>query len=202
MISECPLLQNIPCRRITDGYFLPLQTVIAENGNTIRLTIMGLNTLTFRQCIPVSIEEAWEFFSDPANLARITPPEMFFRITSGTAGQQIYEGMLITYTLYPFMMLPVQWETEITKVDRPFLFEDRQKSGPYGSWRHRHQFREIPGGIEMTDRIDYSMPFGVFGDLVNALIVSRRLEEVFAYRKRKTGELLGVMNSASLHRHA
>jgi ligand-binding SRPBCC domain-containing protein len=154
---------------------------------------MGLNTLTFRQCIPVSIEEAWEFFSDPANLARITPPEMFFRIKSGSAWQQIYEGMLITYTLYPFMMLPVQWETEITRVERPFFFEDRRKSGPYADGLHRHEFREIPGGVEMTDRIDYVMPFGVFGDLVNALIVRRRLDEVFAFRKRKTGEILGTM---------
>lgn len=47
----------------------------------------------------------------------------------------------------------------------------------------------------MTDRIDYVMPVGVFGDLVNALIVSRRLDEVFAYRKRKIGDILGVMNS-------
>lgn len=82
---------------------------------------MGLNTLTFRQCIPGSIGEAWDFFSAPSNLARITPPEMMFRIVNGAAGQPIYEGMLITYTLYPFMMLPVQWETEITKVERPFF---------------------------------------------------------------------------------
>lgn len=155
---------------------------------------MGVSTLKYQQCIPVSIEEAWNFFSSPANLARITPPEMFFRITNGSAGKQIFEGMLVTYTLYPFMMLPVQWETEITRVNRPFLFEDRQKSGPYESWIHRHEFREIPGGVEMTDRIDYTMPFGMFGDLVNALIVSRRLDEVFAYRRRMTGEILGVMN--------
>ena len=154
---------------------------------------MGVNTLTYSQRIPVSIESAWSFFSSPENLARITPPEMFFRITNGSAGQQVYEGMLITYTLYPFMMLPVQWETEITRVERPFFFEDRQKSGPYADWLHRHEFQEIYGGVEMTDRIDYVMPFGTFGDLVNALIVRRRLDEVFAFRKRKTGEILGTM---------
>ncbi|MBM3422525.1 MAG: SRPBCC family protein [Chlorobi bacterium] len=151
-------------------------------------------TLKYLQRIPVTIETAWDFFSSPENLSRITPPEMFFRITDGLPGRQIYEGMLITYTLYPFMMLPVEWETEIISVERPFLFVDRQKSGPYESWVHRHEFREIPGGVEMIDRIDYVMPFGAFGDMVNALIVSRRLDEVFAYRKRRTGEILGVMN--------
>ena len=116
-----------------------------------------------------------------------------FRITGGEGNQPIYEGMLITYTLYPFMMLPLQWETEIIKVERPLLFEDRQKSGPYESWHHRHQFREIPGGVEMIDHVAYVMPMDFFGDIVNTLIVSRRLEEVFAYRRKKIEEILGCM---------
>ena len=154
---------------------------------------MGSHSLTYRQCIPVTTAEAWDFFASPANLARITPPEMMFRITNGDGMQQIYEGMLISYTLYPFMMLPVQWETEITKVDKPFLFEDRQKSGPYESWHHLHHFREIPGGVEMTDQINYVMPMDYFGDLVNTLIVSRRLAEVFTYRREKIEAILGRM---------
>ena len=154
---------------------------------------MGSHSLTYKQHIPVSIVEAWDFFSSPVNLARITPPEMMFRITNGISGQKIYEGMLISYTIYPFMMLPVQWETEIKKVDKPFLFEDRQKSGPYESWHHQHQFCEIPGGVEMTDRIDYVMPMAMFGDLVDFLIVSRRLEEVFQFRRKKVEEILGTL---------
>ena len=154
---------------------------------------MGSHSLTYKQCIPVSIADAWDFFSSPANLERITPSEMMFRITNGVSGQKIYEGMLISYTIYPFMMLPVQWETEIVKVDKPFLFEDRQKSGPYESWCHSHQFCEIPGGVAMTDRIDYVMPMNLFGDLADFLIVSRRLEEVFQFRRKKVEEILGRM---------
>ncbi len=154
---------------------------------------MGSHSLTYKQCIPVSIGEAWDFFSSPANLARITPPEMMFRITMGEGERPIYEGMLITYTLYPFMMLPMQWETEIIRVEKPFLFEDCQKSGPYESWQHRHEFRKIPGGVEVTDHISYVMPMEFFGDIVNTLIVSRRLEEVFRYRKIKIEEMLGRM---------
>ena len=152
-----------------------------------------MTTVTYVQQIPVSIDTAWSFFSSPGNLRRITPPEMMVTITSGEGDAHIYEGMLISYTLYPFMMLPVRWETEISKVDRPFLFEDRQNSGPYESWHHQHQFRQIPGGVEMTDQINYLMPLGAFGDLVNTLIVSRRLEEVFAYRKKRIEEILGRM---------
>ena len=154
---------------------------------------MSLHNHTYVQQIPVSIDTAWAFFSSPVNLARITPPEMMFTITSGTGEQCIYPGMIVSYTLYPFMILPVRWETEIVSVSKPAFFEDIQKSGPYESWRHRHLFREIPNGVEMTDILQYSLPMSFFGELVNALIVSHRLEEVFNYRKKKIQEILGSL---------
>ena len=152
---------------------------------------MELHKLTYVQQIPVSIDVAWTFFSSPSNFVRITPPEMMVTITSGSGEQSIYEGMVITYTLYPFMMLPVRWETEITKVTKPVFFEDIQKSGPYEYWHHRHSFKEIDGGVEMTDFLQYSLPMGYFGELVNMLIVSHPLEEVFNYRKKRVEEILG-----------
>jgi ligand-binding SRPBCC domain-containing protein len=152
---------------------------------------MPLHDLTYVQQLPVSIDAAWAFFSSPDNFVRITPPEMMVTITSGAGGESIYEGMIITYTLYPFMMLPVRWETEIVSVMKPLSFEDIQNSGPYEYWHHRHTFREIDGGVEMTDFLQYSLPMGYFGEIVNMLIVSRRLEEVFNYRKNRIEEILG-----------
>lgn len=146
------------------------------------------------QRMPVTVEEAWDFFSMPDNLAKITPPEMFFRITNGVRGQSIREGMIITYTLYPFMLIPVNWATEITKVSKPEFFEDRQMEGPYEEWHHRHLFRAIDGGVEMTDIVEYQLPLGPFGDLVESLIVGRRLDEVFAYRRKRIAEILGTMD--------
>lgn len=154
---------------------------------------MAFHELSFVQNIPVSIDTAWSFFSSPKNLARITPPEMMFRITGGSLGEEIYPGMTICYTLYPFMMIPVMWETEITEVSKPYYFEDRQKSGPYEYWHHRHLFREIDEGVTMTDQLTYSLPMDIFGELVNTLIVSRRLEEVFAFRRKKISEILGAL---------
>lgn len=34
------------------------------------------------QTLPIPLETAWEFFSDPRNLPLITPPDLGFRITS------------------------------------------------------------------------------------------------------------------------
>ena len=152
---------------------------------------MALHNLTYVQKIPVTLEEAWAFFSSPGNFVRITPPEMMVTITSGKEEQSIYPGMIITYTLYPFMMIPVRWETEIVSVNKPLFFEDMQNSGPDEYWHHKHTFKEIQGGVEMTDSLQYSLPMSLFGEIVNTLIVSLRLEEVFNYRKKKIEELLG-----------
>ena len=154
---------------------------------------MSNHTRSWVQNIPVTIGEAWAFFSLPENLSRITPPEMMFRITNGAGASPIHEGMVITYTLYPFMMIPVNWATEIVKVSEPDFFEDRQLHGPYEEWYHRHSFRAIDGGVEMTDTVRYRLPFGEFGELVESLIVGRRLEEVFSYRRRRIAEILGEM---------
>ncbi|MBN1929191.1 MAG: SRPBCC family protein [Chlorobiaceae bacterium] len=153
---------------------------------------MNLHTKTWVQRLPVPIDVAWDFFSQPDNLARITPPEMFLRVDGANGGEPIYEGMQLSYTLYPFMMIPVRWTTEIMRVSKPDVFEDRQLSGPYAHWYHRHLFREIEGGTEMTDIVEYAMPFDVLGEVVEALIVGRRLDEVFEYRRRKVAEILGA----------
>ena len=43
---------------------------------------MGLHRFETRQLVPIGLDEAWAFFSDPRNLAVITPPEMAFEVAS------------------------------------------------------------------------------------------------------------------------
>ena len=43
---------------------------------------MKVDHLHVRQLLPISLEEAWEFFSNPKNLDRITPDDMGFEIVS------------------------------------------------------------------------------------------------------------------------
>ena len=41
---------------------------------------MKLHYHKFEQFLPISLDEAWDFFSAPQNLNEITPPEMKFEI--------------------------------------------------------------------------------------------------------------------------
>jgi len=142
----------------------------------------NLYTLERVQRLPVSLEEAWAFFSAPKNLADITPDYMGFEVISGNKDVEIYPGMIITYRITPLLGIPVKWVTEITHANRPLFFVDEQRVGPYSLWHHEHHFRVIDGGIEMTDRLTYQMPYGFIGQIVHFLIVSRRIKYIFDYR--------------------
>jgi ligand-binding SRPBCC domain-containing protein len=74
---------------------------------------MKLFNLFFEQNVPVSVDEAWEFFSSPANLSKITPPEMNFTITSRREEDlKMFPGMIITYKVTPLKGIRLNWVTE------------------------------------------------------------------------------------------
>jgi ligand-binding SRPBCC domain-containing protein len=66
-----------------------------------------MHILKTYQKLPISIEEAWEFFSSPKNLKIITPPYMGFDITSG-GDEPMYPGQIITYIVKPIFGIPIE----------------------------------------------------------------------------------------------
>ena len=147
-------------------------------------------SLHTKQNLPISIDEAWNFLSNPKNLKTITPDFMEFDIVSGD-DKTMYPGQIIEYIVRPVMGIPNKWVTEITHVEEKKYFVDEQRFGPYSLWHHKHFLKEIPGGIEMEDLIHYKIPFGIIGQLVHPILVKPKLEQIFDYRRKKLIELFG-----------
>ncbi|RAV98623.1 SRPBCC family protein [Pseudochryseolinea flava] len=143
---------------------------------------MKIYHLKRTQFLPISIQEAWTFFSSPANLGAITPPRMKFHIVSISGGEKMYAGQLIRYKIKLFPWWTLHWVTEITHVNEPHHFVDDQRFGPYALWHHQHSFSEDNGGTLMTDELHYAIPFGVIGQLANWLFVGREVSRIFDYR--------------------
>lgn len=152
---------------------------------------MALYQLHKFQKLPISIEEAWDFLSNPRNLKVITPDYMGFHILSG-ADKDMYPGQIIQYIVTPVMGIKTKWVTEITHVKDYEYFVDEQRFGPYALWHHKHFIKPIPGGVEMEDLIDYKIPLGIFGQWTHPIMVRPKLEEIFEYRKNKLVELFGA----------
>ena len=143
---------------------------------------MKLYSLQRSQRLPISIDDAWSFFSDPRNLAQITPPSMRFRTLSDVP-ERMHAGMIVTYQVRPLFGIPVQWVTEITHVSEPHFFVDEQRFGPYRFWHHQHHFREVDGGTEIRDLIHYVLPFDPAGRAVQRWMVGPQLRHIFDFRR-------------------
>lgn len=143
---------------------------------------MKVYKLIRKQVLPISQERAWEFFSSPGNLSTITPARMNFRILSMSGTDKMYPGQIITYRVSVLPLVRVTWVTEITHVKEPEYFTDEQRSGPYALWHHKHHFRTVSGGVEMTDEVDYALPLGWVGRIAHAMFVGREVKRIFDYR--------------------
>lgn len=151
-----------------------------------------LYSLETIQKLPVSVEEAWDFLSSPANLTTITPAHMGFNILSGfTPGIKMYPGMIVEYTVKPFLGIPLHWVTEITHVEYLQYFVDEQRFGPYAFWHHAHFIKPIEGGVEMKDVIHYKLPLAFVGRIANKMFVKKQLQEIFDFRQKKLTEIFG-----------
>lgn len=143
--------------------------------------------------MPISLDEAWKFFSSPLNLGKITPPDMKFVVTSDYTEETVmYEGMLITYKVTPLLGIKLGWVTEITHVKDKVYFIDEQRFGPYALWHHEHFFKEIPGGVHMSDRLTYAIGYGPAGPIANKLIVTKKVNDIFKYREKAIIEKFGA----------
>lgn len=145
---------------------------------------MKIYTLQQTHILPTSVDKAWTFFSAPENLALITPGKMRFRIQYNSGHGRMYAGQLIRYTISIFPGLRSSWLTEITHVHEPHYFIDEQRFGPYALWHHQHHFKTVAGGVEMTDIVNYAIPFGIIGRLANELFVKRQLNAIFEFRSQ------------------
>lgn len=136
------------------------------------------------QTINTDIETCWAFFSNPANLARITPPYMKFIITFPQPVPEMYQGMIIKYKVSPLLGIPMEWITEISNVSKPHFFVDKQIKGPYSVWHHQHLFEETEDGVKISDIVTYSLPMGLLGDLLAGRMVRKKVESIFSYRRK------------------
>ena len=153
--------------------------------------LINLDCLKTKQLLPIDLDEAWKFFSNPRNLQKITPSWLDFKITNEIA-DEMYPGMIITYRLKAIFGFPTTWVTEITHVENPYFFVDQMRSGPFRFWHHQHHFKPISAGIEMTDVVHYALKLGIFGQLINHVLIRARLNEIFAFREQTISELFGV----------
>lgn len=148
--------------------------------------------------LPQSRTEVFNFFLDPKNLSRITPPDLNFSIKEAYP-LPIEEGTVIQYKL-KLLGFTLGWVSKIIDFNPPAEFKDIQLKGPYSYWRHTHTFEIEGSGTRIKDRVEYAVPGGPLEPLIHYFLVKNQLKKIFDYRTRKIKEIFGSPDTNSTTR--
>lgn len=137
--------------------------------------------------IPARIETAFQFFSKPENLDRITPPWLHFQFLTPLP-VELKSGTLLDYRL-KLHGIPVKWQTQIVEWNPPFHFVDLQLRGPYKKWVHTHTFVEKDNGTVIEDNVLYAVPGFFLEPFINKYFVKPDINRIFEYRRKQLTEI-------------
>ncbi|MDE2841127.1 MAG: hypothetical protein OXM03_10915, partial [Chloroflexota bacterium] len=119
-------------------------------------------------------------------LVEITPPPIVVQIQSAPEVLSSGDEMRFTLWLGPF---PIRWHAAIEAMSEAG-FADRQISGPFDHWVHRHTFLESGEGLTtVRDEIEYVYRRHVLWGPLGRLFVLG-LPVLFSYRAWRTKRLL------------
>ncbi|MFB3817883.1 MAG: CDP-paratose 2-epimerase [Candidatus Methylomirabilales bacterium] len=149
---------------------------------------VGAYTLHRRQRVALDLDETFAFFEQPEHLAQITPPWLDFRLLTPLP-IVMAPGLTLDYTIR-VLGRRVRCRSLIRDYQPPHRFRDTQLLGPYRWWDHLHQFWREGSSTVVEDLVTYELPFGLVGSLGHRLLVRRRLEAIFDYRRDRLAALL------------
>ena len=139
--------------------------------------------------IAASPADVFRFHESPTALTSLIPPWQSMRVAESSGSLQ--PGSRVVLKGRVFAVIRVTWVALHTEYEPPHLFADRQVSGPFSSWYHRHVFLDDgEGGTILRDEVDYTVPFGALGQQVGGWVVTQQLERMFTYRHQTTKHLV------------
>jgi hypothetical protein len=135
---------------------------------------------TRRVVLPVPPEVAFDWHERPGAFARLSPPWQSVQVLAAQGG--IRDGATVTLDLGA----PAgRWSLRHEGYVAGRRFMDRQTAGPFASWLHTHDFTPAPGGCELIDSIEYTLPLAPFSGVARGFVESQ-LDALFAWRHRVT----------------
>ena len=141
--------------------------------------------LVFESVLRCTPEELWRFHQDVNALRLLTPPDS--KVTIVGADTAVRNGALHELKVVK-KGLPLLWRARISDVIEGRQFRDTAEKSPFASWTHLHEFLPDPDGAILRDTVEYSLPFGPLGAIVDKILVRRDIEQMFAFRHRVTRE--------------
>ncbi len=146
--------------------------------------------LEFSTEINATQKELFDFHTNFKNVAIVTPP--VFEVRFVMIPDSMAEGSEMTVEIKQFGFW-IPWDVKVKELIPNSLLVDYQSGrGPFKSWKHKHLFTIRNSRTVLTDRIEYQLPFGILGLLVDIILMRFIQKMVFAYRHKKTKEYFSI----------
>lgn len=134
-------------------------------------------------------EVVFGFHESPDALRHLIPPWEKMEVIESSESLQIGSRVVLGGRILG--LVPIRWVAVHTEYEPPHLFADRQESGPFAWWYHRHRILDDGrGGTILRDEVEYQTPLGLIGHWLGGWLVRRKLEAMFAYRHETTRRLI------------
>ena len=135
-----------------------------------------------RTDLNASATDVFDFIVRPANLQRISPPEMQFVFVNPP--HTIELGSRLTCKAQAYGMVQ-QLTYEITQLEMPQGFREKMVEGPLRLWLHDYIVEPHTSSNKVTliNRIEFEPPAGLLGFIVTADKILETLEDGFDYRR-------------------
>lgn len=144
--------------------------------------------------ISTTPEEVFRFHERPDALQQLIPPWENMRPVEPGNSLRPGSRVVLRGRIGP---VPVTWVAVHTEYAPPHMFADRQESGPFAAWYHRHRFLDDgAGGTILRDEVSYMPPLGIVGRTLGGWFIRRKLEAMFEYRHARTRSLLEAEQGA------
>jgi ligand-binding SRPBCC domain-containing protein len=128
------------------------------------------------------------FHESPAALTQLIPPWESMRVVESPGSLAVGSRVVLRGKVGP---IPVEWIAIHTEYAPPHLFADRQVSGPFAYWLHRHHILDDGhGGTLLRDEVEYELPLGLIGRYLGDAFIRRKLNRMFDYRHETTRRLV------------
>jgi ligand-binding SRPBCC domain-containing protein len=130
----------------------------------------------------------FRFHESPDALTKLIPPWEPMRVAESAGSLKPGSKVVLSGRVG---LLAVRWVALHTEYEPPHLFADRQVSGPFAWWYHRHRFLDDgQGGTILRDEVEYLPPLGWLGRWLGGPLVRGKLEKMFAYRHDTTRRMI------------
>jgi|TARA_B110000116_G_scaffold226769_1_gene207352 uncharacterized protein (TIGR01777 family) len=134
--------------------------------------------------VEADIESTFAWFEHEGSFRRLMPPWEVAEEVRADESLEVGSQRVFRFPMGPFKMT---WVAEHTAYNPPHHFADTMVKGPFWSWNHNHDLKQINGTTTVEDEVTYQVPFGPLGNLADrflgGMLVKSRLTRMFRARE-------------------